>query len=168
VGGGDHADVSAAWRRESASGIHRVTSMNLDVPHVSREREILGYIGAVLLLLIIPIKLLRFTSAAGSLVIGVAPSVLGPSGLLFLLLSRPGWWPGRTLARATLVAAVISAGLELIQLVPRPGVLSHVRYTFDVLDLVATLAAVGVSAVIAGWVLDGRGHGRERGAGETG
>jgi hypothetical protein len=134
--------------------------MKVDAPHVSRERRMLGYVGAVLLLLIIPVKLLRYSwAAAGSMAVGVAPSLLGPSGLLFLLLSSPGRLSRLTVAQTAILAGAISAGLELAQLLPRPGILHRVRYTFDVLDLLATLAAVGVSFVIAKVVLGGRGHG---------
>jgi hypothetical protein len=133
--------------------------MNVDAPQVSRERRILGYIGAVLLLLIIPVKLLRFSAGAGSMVVGVAPSLLGPAGLLFLLLSQPGRLSRLTVAQTAILVGVISAGLELVQLLPRPGILHEVRYTFDVMDLLATLAAVAISYVIAKVVLAGREHG---------
>lgn len=133
--------------------------MNVDAPRVGRERRTLGYIGAVLLLLIIPVKLLRYSSAAGSAAVGVAPSLLGPSGLLFLLLSSPGRLTRLTVAQAALLVGAISVGLELVQLLPRPGILHRVQYTFDILDLIATLVAVGVSSVIARVVLGGRGHG---------
>ena len=133
--------------------------MNVDAPHVSRGRHTLGYVGAVLLLLIIPVKLLRYSAAAGSMVVGVAPSLLGPSGLLFLLLSHPGRLSRLTVAQTAILVGVISVGLELVQLLPRPGILHGVRYTFDVLDLLATLAAVAISSVIANVVLGGREHG---------
>lgn len=144
---------------ESAPG----DDMNVDAPHVSRERHTLGYIGAVLLLLIIPVKLLRYSAAAGSMVVGVAPSLLGPSGLLFLLLSHPGRLSRLTVGQTAILAGVISVGLELVQLLPRPGILHGVRYTFDVLDLLATLAAVAISSVIASVVLGGREHGATSG-----
>ena len=130
--------------------------MNVDTPHASRERRTLGYVGAVLLLLVIPVKLLRYSSAAGSVAVGVAPSLLGPSGLLFLLLSSPGRLSRLTVAQTAMLAGAMSVGLELAQLLPRPGILHGVSYTFDVLDLLATLAAVGVSSVIAKVVLGGR------------
>ncbi|MBE3064309.1 MAG: hypothetical protein IMZ69_04750 [Spirochaetes bacterium] len=141
--------------------------MKVDAPHISRERHTLGYVGAVLLLLIIPVKLFRYSSAAGSLAVGVAPSLLGSSGLLFLLLSSPGRLSRLTVAQTAMLAGAISVGLELVQLLPRPGILNRVRYTFDVLDVVATLAAVGVSSVIAKAVLGRRGHSKKRVAGEA-
>ena len=133
--------------------------MKVDAPHVSRERHMLGCVGAVLLLLIIPVKLLRYSSAAGSVAVGVAPSLLGPSGLLFLLLSSRGRLSRLTVGRAAILVGATSIGLEFAQVLPRPGILHRVRYTFDVLDLLATLAAVGISSVIAKAVLGGRGHG---------
>ena len=129
--------------------------MNVNAPHASRERHTLGYAGAVLLLLIIPVKLLRYSSAAGSVAVGVAPSLLGPSGLLFLLLASPGRLSRLTVTQTALLVGAISVGLEFVQLLPRPGILQGVRYTFDVLDVLATLAAVGVSSVIAKVVLGG-------------
>jgi hypothetical protein len=136
-------------------------NVNVDAPHVSRARHTLGFVGATLLLLIIPVKLLRYTSVAGSVAIGVAPSVLGPSGLLFLVLSSPGPLSRLTVTQTAALVGAISVGLELVQLLPRPGILSRVRYTFDVLDLLATVAAVGVSFIIAKMVLDGRGPGEK-------
>jgi hypothetical protein len=120
----------------------------------------------VLLLLIIPVKLLRHSSVAGSMAVGVAPSLLGPSGLLFLVLSSQGRLSKLTVAQTTLLVGAISVGLELAQLLPRPGILNRVRYTFDVLDLLATLAAVGASSVIARVVLGESGQGKKRVAGE--
>ncbi len=132
--------------------------MNGNAPHVSRERRTLGYVGAVLLLLIIPVKLFRYSSAAGSMAVGVAPSLLGPSGLLLLLISSPGRLSRLTVAQTAILVGVISVGLELVQLIPRPGILQGVWYTFDPLDLLATLAAVATSSVIANVVLGGREH----------
>ena len=129
--------------------------MNIDSPHVRPERHILGYVGAALLLLIIPVKLLRYSSAARNVAVGIAPSLLGPAGLLFLLLSTPGRLSRLTVAQTAIVVGAISVGLELVQLLPRPGILQRVRYTFDVLDLLATLAGVGVSFVVAKAVLRG-------------
>ena len=59
------------------------------------RRRTLGYIGLVLLLLIIPVKLLRYGSAAGQVLVGVAPSLLGPSGLLFI---HPALQSGKSVA----------------------------------------------------------------------
>jgi hypothetical protein len=122
-----------------------------------RRRRILGYVGVVLLLLIIPIKLLRYGSAGRQTLVGVAPSLLGPSGLLFLLLSDPGRLSKLTVAQMGMFVGALAVGLELVQLAPRPGILARVRYTFDVLDVVATLVSVSVGSVVAGLMLRGGG-----------
>ena len=108
-----------------------------------RNRKILGWTGTACLLLIIPIKVLRmFTGENITLVIGVAPSILGPPGFLFLLLSSTGRLSRLTPFRVTLIAGAVAVGLELLQLLPRPGVLARVRYTFDYLDLAASLLSL--------------------------
>ena len=83
------------------------------------------------------------------MLVGVAPSVLGPSGLLFLMLSSAGRLSKLTLVRLTLLVGALSVGLELAQLLPRPGVLARVRYTFDVRDLLATVVSLGAASAIA-------------------
>jgi hypothetical protein len=118
-----------------------------------RRRQFLGYVGAALLLLIIPVKLFRYWSTTGQMLVGVAPSLLGPSGLLFLVLSSPGRLSKLTLVPLAIWIGAICVGLELAQLLPRPGILARVRYTFDVLDVLATVLSVSVSAAIAGLVL---------------
>ena len=123
--------------------------------NLRKKKRIFGWIGTICLLLIIPIKLLRISDVhAIALVIGVAPSILGPAGLLFLLLSSTGRLSRLTVFQTTLLAGVIAVGLELIQLLPRPGILAHVRYTFDLLDLGATIlslvVAYGVARVMLG------------------
>jgi hypothetical protein len=125
-----------------------------------RKQRMLGYVGVVLLLLIIAVKLLRYVSSAGQILVGVAPSLLGPAGFFFLLLSSPGRLSKLTLVQMAILVGAVSVGLEVIQLVPRPGILGRVRYTFDVLDLVATLVSVSVAAVVAAVVLRGNGAGK--------
>jgi uncharacterized membrane protein len=116
----------------------------------ARNRNLFGWTGTLCLLLIIPIKLLRlFTGEEMTLVIGFAPSILGPPGLLFLLLSSTGRLSRLTPLRATLIAGAVAVGLELLQLLPRPGILARVRYTFDYLDLAASL----LSLVVAHFVI---------------
>ncbi len=114
-----------------------------------RNRNILGWMGTVCLLLIIPIKLLRLFSGAGmTLVIGVAPSILGPPGFLFLLLLSTGRLSRLTPFRVTLIAGAVAVGLELLQLLPRPSILARVRYTFDYLDLAASLLSLLVAYLV--------------------
>jgi len=110
------------------------------------NRNLLGWMGTLCLLLIIPIKLLRlFVGANMTLVIGVAPSILGPPGLLFLLLSSSGRRLHLTPVRATLIAGAVAVGLEFLQLLPRPGILARVPYTFDYVDLAASLLSLLVA-----------------------
>jgi hypothetical protein len=133
----------------------------------SRRQRLLGRVGAVLLLLIIPVKLVRHLGAAGQIVVGVAPSVLGPAGFFFLLVSSPGRLSRLTLGQMGMVVGAVSVGLELLQLLPRPGILARVRYTFDVLDLLATLFSAGAAYAVARAVLRGRGTARGAGAGRS-
>jgi len=124
------------------------------------RQRVLGYIGLVLLLLIIPVKLLRYGSAAGQGWVGVAPSLLGPAGVLFLLPSSRGKLSQLTMMQMGTLVGAVAVGLELAQLLPRPGVLAIARYTFDVLDLVATVVSVSIATLVAGVVL--RGGGRKK------
>lgn len=119
------------------------------------RRRILGYIGVVLLLLILPVKLLRFGSAAGQVWVGVAPSLLGPSGLFFIISAGRGKLSQLTVPQMAILVGAVSVGLELVQMVPRPGILARVHYTFDVLDLVATVVSVSIGALVVGLVLRG-------------
>ena len=123
-------------------------------PH-DRGQRILGYVGLALLLLIIPVKLFRYWSTAGQILVGVAPSLLGPSGFLFLLVSNPGRLSRLTVVQMGLLVGAAAVGLELAQLIPRPGILRYALYTFDALDLLATILSVSVATAIAGMVLRG-------------
>ena len=115
----------------------------------ARNRNLLGWMGTVCLLLIIPIKLLRLSPSVDMTpVIGVAPSILGPPGFLFLLLSSTGRLSRLTPLRVTLIAGAVAVGLELLQLLPRPGILARVRYTFDYLDLAASLLSLLVAYLV--------------------
>jgi hypothetical protein len=111
----------------------------------------MGGIGTLLLLSIIAIKLVRYldVTTLPPAVIGVLPSVLGPAGLLFLLRSSTGRLSRLSLFQTASLVGVIAVGLELAQLLPRPGVLARVHYTFDVLDLGASLVSVVVGYFLA-------------------
>jgi hypothetical protein len=111
---------------------------------LQRLRRQFGWIGAVLLLLIIPIKAVRWIDQpfVNTVVIGVAPSLLGPAGLLFLVLSNSGRLSRFSLVQITLVVGAISLGLEFAQLLRRPGILAVVSYAFDWLDVAATLVSI--------------------------
>ena len=55
-----------------------------------RARQLFSRIGAGCLLAIIPIKAIRVAGVTNSLAVGVAPSLLGPAGLLFFLCDPSG------------------------------------------------------------------------------
>jgi hypothetical protein len=110
-----------------------------------------GWIGVISWVLIIPVKAVRvFHPAVGSTATGIAPSLLGPAGLLFVILSSEHRLARLTVAQAALVAGAVALALEFAQLLPRPGPLARVRYTFDWLDVVATLVGVSAGALIGG------------------
>lgn len=110
-----------------------------------------GRIGVICWVLIIPVKAVRgFHPAISSAAIGIAPSLLGPAGLLFVILSSAHRFARLTVAQATLVAGAIGLALEFAQLIPRPALLAGVRYTFDWLDVAGTLVSVSAGALIAG------------------
>ena len=85
-----------------------------------------------------------------STIIGIAPSALGPAGLLFLILSSSSPRLARvTLRQTTLLVCAIAIALEFMQLIPRPGILAMVHYTFDWFDIAATLFSVSVGYLVA-------------------
>ena len=49
----------------------------------------------------------------------------------------------------TLIAALISLGIEFIQLVPRTGILARAKYTFDWYDVIATVLSICIGYFIA-------------------
>jgi len=116
--------------------------------------HLFGWMGTICLFAIIPIKLARFAHfPMQELAIRVAPSVLGPAGLLFLLLSSTGRLSRLNLNQMTLLVAALSVALELMQLLPRPRLLAHIRYTFDYYDLGATLLSVAVAYAVSVGIL---------------
>jgi hypothetical protein len=122
---------------------------------VRNTKGLLGWIGALCLLAIIPMKLLRVLNVPNPTagIVDVAPSVLGPAGLLFLIRSSRGRLSRLPLFQTALLVGSLAAGLELLQLVPRPGILAQIRYSFDGLDLVASLLSVVAAYFVARVVL---------------
>ena len=116
-------------------------------------KRLFGWIGLICLLLIIPVKAMRFVdeTAASMLLVGIAPSLLGAAGLFFLILSSSGRLSHLTLLQVALLVAVIALGLEFAQLLPRPGILAKVHYTFDWLDVIGSLLSVCVAWFVAGF-----------------
>jgi hypothetical protein len=111
-----------------------------------------GWIGVICWVLIFPAKLARrFDLDIDPLVIGVAPSLLGPAGLLLVILSSERRFAGLTITRATVLAGTIALWFEFAQMLP----LVRRIYRFDWLDVAATLlslcAGVLVSAALRRW-----------------
>jgi hypothetical protein len=119
-----------------------------ELPAVPRKRRrFRTRVGALCLLAIIPVKLLRLVDHPDSaIMIGVAPSALGPAGLLFLLRSTSGRLSRLSLLQSTLLVGVLATVIEALQLLPRPGILARVSYTFDRLDIVAGLLGTLLAA----------------------
>ena len=121
----------------------------------NKTTQLFGWLGLICLLLIIPVKAIRWVNVSTTIstVIGIAPSILGPAGLLFVILSSSGSRLVRlTLFQTTLLVGAIAIGLEFIQLIPRPGILARAHYTFDWLDIAATLLSVSVGFVVARFI----------------
>lgn len=118
------------------------------------SERVFGWTGMVLLFAILPVKLLRLAdNGVSSPVIGVAPSILGPAGLLFILLSSTGRISRLSLGQVTLLVAATSLTMELVQLLPRPGVLARVHYTFDPVDLLASVISTAMAYIVARLIL---------------
>jgi glycopeptide antibiotics resistance protein len=117
----------------------------------AKLRRLFGWMGTTCLLLIIPIKVIRWAEGniAASIFIGITPSILGPAGLLFLLLSSSGKLSKMTLHQLTLLITGVALGLEFAQLIPRPGILEKIKYTFDWLDVWSSLGGVIIGYLIA-------------------
>lgn len=116
-----------------------------------RVKILFGWLGTIILLLIIPLKVFRFfeISYLSQLIIGIAPSLLGPAGLLFLILSSKSKYLNLSIIQSAILVSLIAIGLEFAQLLPRPGFLKSIHYTFDWLDIVSSLISVVVAYLFA-------------------
>ena len=114
-------------------------------------RRLFGWMGTICLLLIIPVKVIRWAGGniAVSTFIGIAPSLLGPAGLLFLLLSDSGRFSKLTLLQLTFLVTGVALGLEFVQIIPKSGILERVKYIFDWLDIWSSLVSVFIGYLIA-------------------
>jgi hypothetical protein len=125
---------------------------------VGARGHLFGWLGTLFLLGVVLIKLLRLETqlgqgAAVNFALGVAPSFLGPAGFVFLLLSGGGRAARLSVFQVALLVGVLSGALEFLQLLPRPGILSRIHYTFDVYDFVATVAGVATAYLVATAIL---------------
>jgi len=125
--------------------------MNAESGINGSAKRLFGWIGVICLLLIIPVKAIRFVdkTTPNTLLVGIAPSLLGPAGLFFLILSSSGRLSRLTLQQVAALVAVVALGLEFAQLLAPPGILAKVHYTFDWLDILASLLSIYVSYLIA-------------------
>lgn len=114
-----------------------------------RAKKVFGYTGSALWLLIIPIKLSRlltikiFEALSNNL-----PSFLGAAGLFLILLSTKGKLSKLTVVQSALTAISVSIIVEAIQLIPRPGILAYMHYTFDYIDILFGITGVVISYLI--------------------
>jgi len=114
-----------------------------------RAKKFFEYIGLTLWLLIIPIKLNRyFDLRIFETLNDNLPSFLGSAGLFLVLLSNKGKLSKLTVVQSVFIAIAISVLIELVQLLPRPGILSYINYTFDFVDILFSLIGVGISYLI--------------------
>jgi hypothetical protein len=110
-----------------------------------RLKRLYGWIGVICWVLILPAKeARRFDLGVDPLVIGVAPSLLGPAGLLLVILSSERRLARLTITRATLLAGFVALGLEFAQLLP----LARRLYRFDWLDVAATMSSLCAGALV--------------------
>jgi len=130
--------------------------MNKSIKNRSvQEIRLFGWLGTILLLSIIPIKLFRILeiNQATSLLIGIIPSILGTAGFLFLVLSDVNRLSKFSLIQKTFFVGCIALGLEFAQLLPRPGILEHIHYTFDWLDIISSLVSLVIAFFIAKFII---------------
>jgi hypothetical protein len=121
-----------------------------------RVKILFGWLGTIILLLIIPIKVFRFfeISYISQLIIGISPSLLGPAGLLFLILSSKSKHLNLSIIQSAILVSLIALSLEFAQLLPRPGILKYIHYTFDWLDVISSLISVIISYLIAKFLIN--------------
>jgi hypothetical protein len=111
-----------------------------------RLKRIYGWIGVICWVLILPAKgARRFDLGIDPMVVGIAPSLLGPAGLLLVILASERRFARLTIGEAALLAGTVALGLEFVQVLP------FVRrlYTFDWLDVAATLLSIGAGVVLS-------------------
>jgi len=125
----------------------------MNVPSL-KLKKYFAIIGLILLIFIIPIKLSRFLNIAlNEFIINNSPSLLGPSGLLFIILGSKGRFAKLSLLQATSLTLIIALLLELSQLVFRIKIISNNLYTFDIVDLLLSIVSIFFSYIIASFLI---------------
>ncbi len=125
-------------------------------------KVLFGWVGSILWLLIIPLKLIRFFhSSILQLLSNNLPSFLGSAGLFLLFLSSKGMVSKLTIYHALILTVCISILVECMQLIPRPGILAKVYYVFDVKDLAASMIGVLFSFLLVTGILSVKKTGEE-------
>ena len=120
----------------------------------SQTRALFGWMSIGCFFLLILTKAIRVSASdEESVLIGIAPSVFGPPGLLFLMLSSSGRLGKLPLFQLTLFVGGLALGLEFAQLLPRWGILGYVVYTFDWLDLLASVLSLLSAYFVARFIL---------------
>src|SRR3990170_1922005 len=99
--------------------------------------------------MVVSARTTRFAMPWSSPRIRIYTSVLGPAGLLFLLLSSSGRLSKLNPLQQAVLVGALAAALELVQLCPRPGFLRYVHYTFDYLDLIASVLSISAAYAVA-------------------
>ncbi|MHC1739147.1 MAG: hypothetical protein AB9882_14160 [Ignavibacteriaceae bacterium] len=112
-----------------------------------RIKKLFGWFGTIILLLIIPTKVFHVLQiiSVPPVLIGIIPSLLGPAGLLFLILSSKSKYLNLSIFQSAVLVSIIAVVLEFAQLLPRPGFLRYIYYTFDPLDVISSLISVIVA-----------------------
>lgn len=121
-----------------------------------KVKILFGWLGTIILLLIIPIKLFRFfeISYISQLIIGIAPSLLGPAGLMLLILSSKSKHLNLSIIQSAILVYLIALGIEFAQLLPRPGILKYIHYKFDWLDVISSLISVIIAYLFAKFLIN--------------
>lgn len=128
----------------------------------SATKILFEWLGSILWLLIIPIKLIRFFhSSVLQLISNNSPSFLGSAGLFLLLLASKGIVSKLKVYHALILTTCISILIECIQLLPRPGILANVFYVFDGKDIAASMLGILFSLILMVCILPVRGTGKE-------
>ena len=122
--------------------------------HSAKSKVLFSIMGTILWLLIIPIKLFRFTNFdITNTINNNGASFLGSAGLLFMILGSKNRLSALTLSQATIITIIIALSLEFLQLVFQFGVISLPLFRFDILDIVATLFGIFIAYFLSRYII---------------